>query len=73
MCQVNKNSDLTLYNNTVECLQTSHLLGFMSLGDSIVNLFIKNGFFTNIENNYLLKIKKITLKYAWTTNQRNIC
>ena len=30
----------------------------MSLGDSIVNLFLKNVFFTNIENNYLLKIKK---------------
>ena len=38
-------------------------------GDLIVNLFIKTVFFTNIRNDYSLKMKRITLNYASTTNQ----
>ena len=54
-------------------MQTSHLSGFISWADLIVELFMKNMFlFTNIENDYSLNIKKINVIYASTTNQINI-
>ena len=44
------------------------------MGDSIVKLFIKNMFFfTNIGNDYLLKIRNTFANYAsTTTNQINM-
>ena len=47
----------------VECLQTSHLSMFISWGDLIVKLFIKNVL--------LLKDKKNSVNSASTTNQIN--
>ena len=58
----------------VEFLQTSHLLEFISWGDVIVNLFIKNRCFLQKLEKLLIEKNdnKSNANYASTTNLINI-